>query len=123
LEQLPTGGGTPLGSALMRSLELCKTAEKLGLNRVFLIILSDGRSNVPIKAGQPIETELKLLAQSLHKAKVKSLVIDTNRRFGWSGAAENLARLLEAKYTVLPYNKNLPEAASLIQREVNKLAR
>ncbi|MGH9943695.1 MAG: magnesium chelatase ATPase subunit I, partial [Pyrinomonadaceae bacterium] len=47
LDQLPVGGGTPLASALLRSLEIARQASRHGTTQISLLVFTDGRANVP----------------------------------------------------------------------------
>lgn len=90
LEYLPTGGRTPLAHALY-------LAQTYLTPSTVLVLLSDGRANVPLEAGDAWQDALEIAGA----IKASALVIDTensNERFGRSLA---LAEALGAGYIEL----------------------
>lgn len=112
LDILPTGGGTPLASALVKAYGLVERARRGGIEQTLVVLLTDGRANVPISenaAGMIMEIrrghvrrELDRIAESYRRANVASLVIDTRQHFGANSDAVRLAELLDARYFFLP---------------------
>jgi magnesium chelatase subunit D len=112
LDILPTGGGTPLASALMKAYGLTLAARRRGVEQVLVVVMTDGRANVPMTesaAGMIMEirrrhvrAELEQVAASYRREGVKTLVVDTRRRFGEASEAVRLAELFGAKYYFLP---------------------
>ncbi len=99
LEELPTGGKTPLSSGLQLALETIKRElrknERLA---TLLVLITDGKANVSIqKNGKPFE-EAKTIAHQIKELKVKSIVIDTERGFVRLGRLPELSEALGGRY-------------------------
>lgn len=100
LEELPTGGKTPLVHGLSLGHELL--ARQLRRDPTclpLLVVISDGRANVSAAGGKPLE-EVRLAARAIAgDARIRSLVVDVERaglvRFG---LARDLAQELGAQY-------------------------
>ncbi len=59
-----TGGGTLLAAALLRALDLAQQARGRGIFQTVLVLLTDGRANVGLRAGRDgVEQELQLLGR------------------------------------------------------------
>ncbi|MET0625206.1 MAG: VWA domain-containing protein, partial [Pyrinomonadaceae bacterium] len=111
LDALPVGGATPLASGLLRALEVARKTSAEGASRVRLVVFTDGRANVPL-AGKTsitgdarrerIGVELQTLGASLQKARVASLVVDTQHGFTADGRGRSLADALGGEYVRLP---------------------
>jgi len=112
LETLPTGGGTPLASALSSALHLA-LLERLRAHRESLVVLiTDGRANVPIAANaagmirsvrrRHVREELEGIAARYRAAHVNSIVIDTRTVASTASEAASLAQMLDARYCRLP---------------------
>ncbi len=103
VDQIPTGGGTPIAATLLRTLEIADAAHRKGFKNICLVLLTDGRANIGLRGDrQTVEQELKLLSRSLSDQKIQSLVIDTQRSFLSHGPGENLAGWLGGRYLYLP---------------------
>ncbi len=77
LVQLPTGGRTPLPHGLQCGLEAIKEylfKNKKGLP--LLVLVSDGKANVSLNGGDPVDEALRV-AQQIKAANIKSIVVDT----------------------------------------------
>jgi len=85
LEYLPTGGRTPLAHAL----ELAKTYVTPS---TLLILLSDGRANVPLREGDPWHEALECARQ----LNCRSLVVDTDSPRLPTGLISEIASALGA---------------------------
>jgi magnesium chelatase subunit D len=85
LEYLPTAGRTPLAHAL-------HLAKAYLTPSTLLILLSDGRANVPLQGGDPWQEALQICEQ-LH---CKALVVDTEDDALPIGRVPELARALKA---------------------------
>ncbi|MEP7220184.1 MAG: VWA domain-containing protein, partial [Bacteroidota bacterium] len=48
LDILPTGGGTPLASALVKAFSLAAAARRRGVEQTLIVLMTDGRANVPL---------------------------------------------------------------------------
>ena len=101
LQELPTGGRTPLSRALYLALEVIET-ERLKDKEVlpFLGLVSDGRANLAIGDGSPME-EAKAIASSIKEKHIPSVVIDTELDFIKLGLARSIAEALGARYLML----------------------
>lgn len=103
VDQIPTGGGTPLAAALLTALEVAAQARRRGLQNVVLVLLTDARANIGLKADRAgVEEELRALALQAAAAGLRSIVIDTQRSFLSQGAAQRLAGWLGGAYLYLP---------------------
>ena len=100
LEYLPTGGRTPLADAL-------NLARTYLTPTTVLVLLTDGRANVPLGAGDPWQEALDLASQ----IKTRSLVIDTENATERLGRPLKLAETLAAEYVRLE-NLELHEATT-----------
>jgi magnesium chelatase subunit D len=90
LEYLPTGGRTPLAHALDLARNYLTPA-------TVLILLTDGRANVPLQAGDPWQDALDIAEQ----IKSSALVIDTEHSSERLGRSRTLAEALGAEYVQL----------------------
>jgi magnesium chelatase subunit D len=103
LDLLPTGGGTPLAAALLGALEIAAQARGRGIHQTVLVLLTDGRANVGVRAERGgVATELQRLAGQVAAAGIHSLVIDTQRNYLSRGEARQLAGWLGGEYIYLP---------------------
>ncbi len=102
LARLPTGGGTPLASALQLTTQLVKDIKRAG-NTPIVCLLTDGRANVD---SDGIGGRVKARADALKAASVlsrsvpHSVVIDIAMRA--SAFAPQLAGAMSARYLPLP---------------------
>jgi magnesium chelatase subunit D len=112
LEELPTGGKTPLCAGLLHGFKIAR--DTLHRNKdimPLLIIITDGRANVGVDPRYPqigrntghIYEELYLVADRVHaETRLKSVVIDAEeKRTCTFGTAQTLSERLNAKYIVL----------------------
>jgi magnesium chelatase subunit D len=97
LRELPTGGRTPLSHALSVALE---TLEKTKMPPL-LVLLSDGKANVPLIMGNDPWQESLELAHLLAKRRVPALVLDTETGYLRLGRARQLAQVLGAECLTL----------------------
>lgn len=103
VDQIPTGGGTPLAATLVAALEVAQQARRRGLQNVVLVLLTDARANVGLKADRAgVEGELRQLALLTAASGLKALVIDTQRSYLSQGSAQKLAAWLGGQYLYLP---------------------
>ncbi|MEW6102231.1 MAG: putative cobaltochelatase [bacterium] len=120
LSELPTGGRTPLSSGLQLGFEIIK--QELRKNKrlaTLMVLVSDGKANVSIeKGGKPFE-EAKAIAYRIKEARVKSLVIDTERGFVRLGRLQELSLALGGKYYSLEEIK--AENVSCLIREFTEV--
>jgi magnesium chelatase subunit D len=85
LEYLPTGGRTPLAHALDRAKEFVD-------DRTLLILLTDGRANVPLWTDNPWEDAVRAASQ----ISCRVLIVDTELAVGATGRARQLAASIHA---------------------------
>jgi len=116
LEDLPTGGKTPLSKGLLRGFEVLRGE----LNRdkkisPLFVVISDGKANVSINDGINPFDEAKIIAAEIKKLGINSIVIDTETGFVKLGKLNELSEILGAKYFHLEDIK--AEAISNIVKE------
>jgi magnesium chelatase subunit D len=103
VDHIPTGGGTPIAAALVAALEVAQQARRRGLQNVVLVLLTDARANIGLKADRAgVEEELRQVARAVAATGLKSLVIDTQRSYLSQGTARKLAAWLDGQYLYLP---------------------
>lgn len=101
LRQLPTGGRTPLPHALQLALQLVQPTNQPVALQPLMVILSDGKANVPLPGGgDPWQQTLNEAAQ-IRKHAVPALVLDTDAGYVRLGRASELANALGADYLPL----------------------
>lgn len=99
LEKLPTGGRTPLPHALYLADNMLATLAKSDRIQPFLVILSDGKANVPLPgAGGDAWRQCLQVAENL---KYPALVLDTESGYIRYGKAKELAAALGGEYLSL----------------------
>ena len=120
LDVLPTGGGTPLASALYSGLQLAGQVRSKGIHQIHFVLITDGRANVGLQAAlgtaaqsdkgevatapsrEVLAEEVKCLAQTVAADGINATVIDTQMRHLSRGEAEHLAGQLGGRYFYLP---------------------
>jgi magnesium chelatase subunit D len=112
LELLPTGGGTPLASALLLGLDVTEQAKRRGILQSVLILLTDGRANIGLVAGGDVRDELQRIGHTIAASTLNVIVVDTQRSYLSRGEARQLAEWLGAEYAYLP-NANGEQIADL----------
>ncbi len=112
LDVLPTGGGTPLASALLAADEIARQAARRGILQTVLVLLTDGRANVGLHEGGDVQAELQQLGRYIAASSLHVLVVDTQRNYLSRGEARQLAEWLGAEYIYLP-NASGEEIADL----------
>lgn len=95
-----TGGRTPLPSALSL-VETMLTNLKLQDGEPLLVLLSDGKANVAIKAEGDAWQETIVIAEKLREKKLATIVIDTEAGFVRLGRARELAQKINGEYVSL----------------------
>lgn len=123
LDVLPTGGGTPLSSALLTAYQVAEQAQSRGIHRTTLVLITDGRPNVPLNF-DPTQSreqrvadsreEVQRLAGKIRAAGIGSVVIDTQRNFISRGEAQQLAAWLGGTYFYLPQGRGEDIAHAVI---------
>lgn len=103
LEYLPTGGRTPLAHALNRAKEFVD-------ERTLLILLTDGRANVPLWTDDPWKDALRAASQ----LPCRVLVVDTELTTNAMGRARRLATSINAQCVSLEdFGKGFDSVAPL----------
>jgi magnesium chelatase subunit D len=100
LRQLPTGGRTPLAHALMMGHELLAKAQRSHPDLpVLLVLLSDGKANVPLAdvPGDAWDQALQA-ATRIADAGTPALVLDPEVGFVRLGRAQQIAQAMAAEY-------------------------
>ena len=99
LEDLRTGGGTPLGDALVKSHEyMTRYACSNPGEACYVVLLTDGRANVAFKKGEDPHSEAMAIAGALSDSTFDWIVVDTEEGPPTFGFAADLARNLGATY-------------------------
>jgi magnesium chelatase subunit D len=110
LQEMPTGGRTPLSRGLYLALEVLEM-ERLKDRKVLplLVLLSDGRANVAMSGGEsakgssnvsPAE-EARAIAALIQEKRIPSVVIDTEVGFIQLGLAQSISEAMGAHYVKL----------------------
>merc|ERR1712194_979752 len=120
LETMPCGGGSPLAHALQIAMLTGLNSQKSGdIGKVVVVMISDGRANVPLcvsmgdefdtesdpdsKEGKPSRKYLKEEVLALSKKLgvlpgFNLLCIDTENKFISTGVAKDIANAAQGKY-------------------------
>ncbi|MHA6848375.1 putative cobaltochelatase [Ralstonia syzygii] len=112
LAALPTGGRTPLAHALQLA---AHTLAQPGDLTPLLVVISDGRANIALDAGQDPWREALALAEHLAARGTPALVLDTEQDYVRLGRARELAEALQAD--CLPLDHLSGEQLTLTIRE------
>ncbi|HWR40451.1 MAG TPA: putative cobaltochelatase [Patescibacteria group bacterium] len=100
LSEMPVGGKTPLAAGLTQGFEMVRQQLKRSPHmRPIMVILSDGKANVSMDGGKPME-ETRRTAQTMREElAIKYLVIDTEKKGLLTfGLARDLAEQLGGEY-------------------------
>jgi magnesium chelatase subunit D len=117
LDVMPTGGATPLAHALLSGWQLARQMRGRGVHQTSLVLMTDGRGNVPLSMdGAPatkssLAAELQQLASLVRADGIKAIVIDTQSNYLSRGEGPALARALDGRYVYLPNAKAAQIAA------------
>lgn len=142
LEQMPCGGGSPLAHALQTATLTGLNAQKTGdVGKVVIVMISDGRANVPLcnsmgeefdpdadedsKDGKPsrkyLKEEVLACAKVLGSMKGFNLLcVDTENKFISTGLAKNIADAAMGKYHQLP-KADGKSIASVVNMGLNEI--
>jgi magnesium chelatase subunit D len=118
MDVLPTGGGTPLASALLTAWQTAQQARAQGISQSIFVLMTDGRGNVALndeRVSSSIEDELRQIASLIRADGVQSIVIDTQANYLSRGEAPKLAGWLGGKYVYLP-NAKAEQIAQVVSR-------
>ncbi len=106
LQEMPTGGRTPLARALYLAMEILET-ERLKDRDVLplLVLMSDGRANVNLAGEQSsnvlLPDEVRQMGETVAAAKIPAVVVDTEQDFIKLELAKNIADAMSARYIKL----------------------
>jgi len=100
LSEMPVGGRTPLNAALIRADEVLRgQLVRDPTSRPIVVLITDGRSNVSIGSGKPIDESLELARRLSREERIRFILVDTEEqgliRFG---LAAKIADALNAQY-------------------------
>jgi magnesium chelatase subunit D len=125
LDEMGTGGATPLAAGLLSALGISGRARQQGAERIILLLFTDGRANVPLSSSETknrivrerlIAEELEQLGASLRRESVMPVIVDTQNRFTSTGEARKLADLIGGRYVYLAGNTDMLPAAEILSR-------
>jgi magnesium chelatase subunit D len=101
LQELPTGGKTPLSHGLMKGYETIQAELRKHPDTCpFMVLISDGRANVSMDGEPPVQ-ETKTIASLFRKEGIQSAVIDTENSMVKFGLAREISSALGARYMAL----------------------
>ena len=105
LQEMPTGGRTPLSHGLLLAMEMIESEKQKDRNVLpLLVVLTDGRANVAIggggspaspEASQPL-AEARAMAAAIREQRISAVVIDTETDFLRLGLANTVAEEMGA---------------------------
>ncbi len=99
LEDIPTGGRTPLAAAMVTASDYMTSYSRSHPGeRCYIVLMTDGRSNVPYTEGADPNQEVKDLAESLDVPGIQWIVVNTGNGFRFFDSASELASHLGALY-------------------------
>jgi magnesium chelatase subunit D len=98
LQQLPTGGRTPLAAGLYQSWQLLKARRLKDPEMLpMLVLVTDGRANKTLWTEDPVADALRA-AELICQEGIHAIVIDTEKDFISLHIAEQLAKTMGAVY-------------------------
>lgn len=100
LAELPVGGRTPLNAALVKADEILRgQLVRDPTSRPIVVLITDGRSNVALGGGKPMDECLELARRLAREERLRFILVDTEEqgliRFG---LAAQIAEALNARY-------------------------
>ncbi|MBR7153251.1 MAG: VWA domain-containing protein [Candidatus Methanomethylophilaceae archaeon] len=99
LEELPTGGKTPLGEALVTVNEFMTSYSRSHQGEMcYIVLITDGRANVPLSEGADANEEARKLAGEMAIPQVGWIVVDASSGFVRFDNAQRLAEELGGTY-------------------------
>lgn len=98
LRKLPTGGKTPLAAGLYTSYQVLKADKIKNPDSLqYLILVSDGKANIPLKTDHPLQDAFDL-GDKIRNEGIKTMVIDTENNYIEYGFAKELAEKMSSEY-------------------------
>jgi len=100
LQEMPVGGRTPLSAGLAKAFEVLRNhLLRDPTSRPIVIIITDGKANVALGEGNPVEEALELASKMALNKRSLIIVIDTEDGGVVSfGLAKQLAMVMQAQY-------------------------
>ena len=99
LEDIPTGGRTPLSAALISAEEYMTSYSRTHPGeRCFIVLMTDGRSHVASTEGADPNKEAREIADSISIPGTQWIVVNTGNGFRLFDSASELASHLDALY-------------------------
>ena len=100
LTEMPVGGRTPLNHALVKADEVLRgQLVRDPTARPIVVLITDGRSNVALAGGKPMDECLELARRLAREERIRFILVDTEEqgliRFGLAG---KIAEALKARY-------------------------
>jgi len=98
LQDLPTGGKTPLADGLVKGYELIKNETRKNEDVLpIMVVVSDGRTNVGTSGQDPLKEAVNI-GRKIAFEGIQTIVIDTESDFIKLGLAKDLAANMGAQY-------------------------
>lgn len=98
LNEIPTGGRTPLAHGLELALDTIRGYMARDRNAVpLLVLVSDGKANVSLMGGDPVE-DAKAIAREIRAHNINSLIVDTEQDYVKLGFMRDLSTEIGGKY-------------------------
>ncbi|MFN3406872.1 MAG: AAA family ATPase [Caldimicrobium sp.] len=100
LEEIPTGGKTPLSAALLEVYRLIRSiTRKFPKSRILVILITDGKANVSLSGGSVFDELQKICFVLRNIPYVDYIIIDTEKKgIIRTDYAKNLSLWLNARY-------------------------
>lgn len=98
LQDLPTGGRTPLAAGLYQAWQLLRARRLKDPEMLPVVVLvTDGRANCPLWTLDPVEDAIRA-AGLLRQDGIRAIVVDTEKDFVSLHIARQIAQAMEADY-------------------------
>ena len=94
MQSLPTGGRTPLPHALQLAIQVINKLNPDKDLKPLLVILSDGKANVPLPGGGDAWQQTLQLSEKLFQSNIPALVLDTENDYLRFGRAAEMAKVM-----------------------------
>ena len=100
LEELPTGGKTPLAHGLAEGYRIIQAELSRNPSTIpIMLLVSDGRTNVAFNGGRPLRDALSTAEAMANDTRVRSIVVDTEPdHINAMGLGKRLAEALHGRY-------------------------
>lgn len=99
LEELPTGGKTPLGDALITISDFMTSYMRSHKGEsCYVVLITDGRANVPVVPGSDANEEAERLASEISIPQLEWIIVDASAGYVRFDNAQRLAERLEGTY-------------------------